>query len=225
MARTSISRPRTDPNEIIKGMLLPFGSYEGSAIALMAWDLPLCALAGSPRTRRSTPLIRGRVGVFPAAVARPRPAARLHSIVLTESGVSFGVRSGSERKDQRIVDLSACNKFGFCRIHHDSDAVRHFATHSVETGSRASKHYARVDWPPGGVMRREFRRALGCNRGLGQKSSGAGALAAVWAPCATRGISIFGRARGNRRAAIADAKGSGIARSSWSEHRCQRASG
>jgi delta1-piperideine-2-carboxylate reductase len=28
-------RPTTDPNEIVKGMLLPFGGYKGSAIALM----------------------------------------------------------------------------------------------------------------------------------------------------------------------------------------------
>lgn len=96
-------------------------------------------------------------------------------------------------------------------------------------------------------MKREFRQALGRNRGLVTQNSGARALEAVRASCTWRGISIFGRARGNRPAAIADAKGSSeipivtlehpekrlaegrashrTARSFWSEHRCQRASG
>lgn len=105
--------PTTDPNEIMKGVLLPFGSYKGSAIALMVELLSAGAVgesfsfeAAEGDNKDGGPPRRGEfiLAISPEVLAGPEWAQHCESFFQRFEAIEGARLPGSRRHKNRLSD-------------------------------------------------------------------------------------------------------------------------
>jgi delta1-piperideine-2-carboxylate reductase len=110
-----LGRPTTDPSEIVKGMLLPFGGYKGSALSLMVELLAAGAVgerfsfeAGEADTRDGGPPRGGEfmLAISPELVAGPGWEAHCEEFFRRFDEIEGARLPGSRRHTNRLSTAS-----------------------------------------------------------------------------------------------------------------------